>query len=162
MPYIFIGFAFGFAIPYLARRFSKFMPATFACALYRIFRPNKTVSKEKRKNNHKYNLLCHRYFMRSLGWGIITAATIYLASLVLPENETPWIAFFIIMLYTLMEIDKRMLLLPDILTVPLLIAGFSYAVFAGGMLGYEPAASAANSALGAAAGYVIPVIASLF
>ena len=50
MPYIFIGFAFGFAIPYLARRFSKFMPATFACALYRIFRPNKTVSKEKRKN----------------------------------------------------------------------------------------------------------------
>ena len=61
-----------------------------------------------------------------------------------------------------MEIDKRMLLLPDILTVPLLIAGFSYAVFAGGMLGYEPAASAANSALGAAAGYVIPVIASLF
>lgn len=162
MPYIFIGFAFGFAIPYLARRFSKFMPATFACALYRIFRPNKTVSKEKRKNNHKYNLLCHRYFMRSLGWGIITAATIYLASLVLPENETPWIAFFIIMLYTLMEIDKRMLLLPDILTVPLLIVGFSYAVFAGGMLGYEPAASAANSALGAAAGYVIPVIASLF
>lgn len=124
MPYIFIGFAFGFAIPYLARRFSKFMPATFACALYRIFRPNKTVSKEKRKNNHKYNLLCHRYFMRSLGWGIITAATIYLASLVLPENETPWIAFFIIMLYTLMEIDKRMLLLPDILTVPLLIVGF--------------------------------------
>lgn len=162
MPYIFIGFAFGFAIPYLARRFSKFMPATFACALYRIFRPNKTVSKEKRKNNHKYNLLCHRYFMRSLGWGIITAATIYLASLVLPENETPWIAFFIIMLYTLMEIDKRMLLLPDILTVPLLIVGFSYAVFAGGMLGYEPAASAANSALGAAAGYVIPVTASLF
>lgn len=62
-------------------------------ALYTEYSVPTKLFQKKKKNNHKYNLLCHRYFMRSLGWGIITAATIYLASLVLPENETPWIAF---------------------------------------------------------------------
>ena len=162
MLYIIIGFAFGFTIPYLARRFSKFMPATFAYALYRIFHINKSVSYAKRKNNHKYQLLCHRYFMRSLGWGIITSAVIFLTSQVLPAQETPWISFLIIVLFMLMEIDKRMFLLPDILTVPLLIVGFMYATFAGNCLGYDIASSTANSALGALGGYIIPVIASLF
>lgn len=162
MLYIIIGFAFGFTIPYLARRFSKFMPATFAYALYRIFHINKSVSYSKRKNNHKYQLLCHRYFMRSLGWGIITSAVIFLTSQVFPAQETPWISFLIIVLFMLMEIDKRMFLLPDILTVPLLIVGFMYATFAGNCLGYDIASSTANSALGALGGYIIPVIASLF
>lgn len=162
MLYIIIGFAFGFTIPYLARRFSKFMPATFAYALYRIFHINKSVSYAKRKNNHKYQLLCHRYFMRSLGWGIITSAVIFLTSQVFPAQETPWISFLIIVLFMLMEIDKRMFLLPDILTVPLLIVGFMYATFAGNYLGYDIASSTANSALGALGGYIIPVIASLF
>ena len=53
MPYIFIGFAFGFAIPYLARRFSKFMPATFACALY----PTKLFQKKKEKTTT--NTICY-------------------------------------------------------------------------------------------------------
>ena len=99
MLYIIIGFAFGFTIPYLARRFAKFMPATLAYALYRIFHINKTVSYSKRKNNHKYQQLCHRYFMRSLGWGIITSAVIFLASQVLPSQETPWVTFLIIVLF---------------------------------------------------------------
>ena len=64
MLYITIGFIFGFSIPYLARRFSKFMPATLAYALYRIFSINKQVSKEKRLNCHKYIQLRNRYFMR--------------------------------------------------------------------------------------------------
>lgn len=162
MTYLIIGFIFGFSIPYLARRFSKFMPATFAYALYRIFCINKRVSRTKRLTNHKYRQLSHRYFMRSLGWGIITASTIYLASLTIPSAEMPWLAFFIIILFILMEIDKRMQLLPDLLTVPLLIGGFAYAAFAGDLLGYNNADAAQNSALGAFAGYFIPVIASLF
>ncbi len=162
MSYILIGFAFGFAIPYLARRFSKFMPATFAYALYRIFSINKRVSRQKRLSSHVYLHLRNRYFMRSLGWAIITASTTFLASLTLPPPETPWIAFFIIILFILMEIDKRMLLLPDLLTVPLLIVGFAYASFAGSLLGENVYISTANSSLGAFAGYFIPVIASLF
>lgn len=162
MTYIIIGFIFGFSIPYLARRFSKFMPATFAYALYRIFSINKIVSKEKRLSNHKYKQLSQRYFMRSLGWGIVTAAIAFLASQTLTPTETPWIVFFIITLFILMEIDKRMLLLPDLLTIPLLIGGFTYAAFSGNLLGYNTIDAVQNSALGAIFGYFLPVIASLF
>lgn len=162
MLYIFIGFAFGFAIPYLARRFAKFMPATFAYAIYRILKPNKNVSKQKRKQNLTYKKLCLRYFMRSLGWGIVTSSVIFLLSLTAAASETPWLIFLIITLFILMEIDKRMFLLPDILTVPLLIVGFLYAAFSGYILGFDAASSTLNSALGAFAGYFIPVLASLF
>lgn len=162
MTYLIIGFIFGFSIPFLARRFSKFMPATFAYALYRIFCINKQVSRSKKQANHKYKQLSRRYFMRSLGWGIITSSTIFLATQTILPDEMPWIAFFIIVLYMLMEIDKRMFLLPDLLTVPLLIVGFAYAAFAGELLGYDNAAAVQNSALGAIAGYFIPVLASLF
>ena len=99
MIYLIIGFIFGFTIPYLARRFSKFMPATFAYALYRIFCINKRVPHRKRITNHKYRQLSQRYFMRSLGWGIITAATAFLAFQTLSAAETPWIVFFIIVLF---------------------------------------------------------------
>lgn len=162
MTYIIIGFIFGFSIPYLARRFAKFMPATFAYALFRIFSINKTVSRKKRIENHKYQQLIQRYFMRSLGWGIITSAIAFLVSQTLTAAEAPWIVFFIIVLFILMEIDKRMLLLPDLLTVPLLIVGFSYAAFSGDLLGYNTVDAAQNSALGALFGYFIPVVASLF
>lgn len=162
MTYLIIGFIFGFSIPYLARRFSKFMPATFAYALYRIFSINKRVARQKRISNHKYRQLSQRYFMRSLGWAIITSAISFLISQTLPSNETPWMIFFIIVLFILMEIDKRMFLLPDLLTVPLLIGGFAYATFAGELLGYNTAEAAQNSALGAIFGYFLPVLASLF
>lgn len=162
MTYILIGFIFGFSIPYLARRFSKFMPATLAYALYRIFSINKVVSKTKRRSNHKYRQLQSKYFMRSLGWGITTAAITFLASQALLPSETPWIVFFIIILFILMEIDKRMFLLPDLLTIPLLIGGFTYASFAGELLGYNTVDAVQNSALGAIFGYFLPVIASLF
>ena len=36
MSYIFWGFLFGVLIPYMARRFAKFMPATAAYALYPV------------------------------------------------------------------------------------------------------------------------------
>ncbi|MBQ8751281.1 MAG: prepilin peptidase [Alphaproteobacteria bacterium] len=161
MFYAVLGFLLGFSIPYLARRFAKFMPATFAYALYRIFTPNKTVSKQKRLSNIKYLKLRNRYFMRSLGWAITTSAILTLNSLVLSNSEAPWIAFFIFLLLLLMEIDNRIMYLPDILTSPLLIGGFAYATFAGNLLGQDIPSSTANSALGAIFGYLIPVIASL-
>ncbi len=161
MFYTILGFLLGFSIPYISRRFAKFMPATLAYALYRILTPNKRVSKQKRINNAKYIKLRNRYFMRSLGWAITTSAIFLLNSLALPSNETPWIAFFIIILLILMEIDNRIMYLPDILTSPLLISGFAYATFSGQLLGEDIASSTANSALGAIFGYTIPVIASL-
>jgi len=163
MSYIIVGFILGFIIPYLARRFAKIMleTPTFAYALYRIVRVPKKVSRQKRKSNRKYMQLYNRYFMRSLGWGIVSAALFFLISITTPSQEAPWLAFFIIILLVLTEIDKRIQYLPDILTSPLLITGFAYAAFAGLILGENIEESTQNSALGAIFGYLIPVIASL-
>ena len=162
MLYIIIGFVLGFTIPYIARRFAKIMlqTPTLAYALYHILKINKRVSKQKRLSNHKYIQLVNRYFMRCFGWGVITAAIVFLISSVFPKTEVPWFIFFTIILLILTEIDKRIQYLPDILTSPLLISGFVYASFAGNLLGETPIDAAQNSALGACFGYLIPVVAS--
>ena len=75
MSYIFWGFLFGVLIPYMARRFAKFMPATAAYALYRLLWPVKTVSDERKRANPAYQKLMSAYVMRSLGYGIITGSS---------------------------------------------------------------------------------------
>lgn len=163
MLYIIIGFFLGFFIPYLARRFAKIMleTPTLAYALYRIFTPTKHVSKQKRLTNHKYLRLRNRYFMRSLGWAIISAAILSILKQAVAQNELPWLTFFVMILLILTEIDKRIQFLPDILTSPLLLGGFAYASFAGALLGDTTIDAVENSSLGAIFGYLIPVIASL-
>lgn len=161
MTYILVGFIFGFFTPYLARRFAKFMPATPAYALYRIFKRNKQISKDKRIKNIKYLKLKNRYIMRSIGCGIIVSACTFFMYLAKP-HEASWLSFLIIILFILMEIDKRTMLLPDILTVPLLIMGFSYASFAGSFLAINPVYAVQNASLGAILGFLIPTLAALF
>ena len=66
------------------------------------------------------------------------------------------------MLFLLMEIDNRMMLLPDLITLPLLISGFAYASFNGYILADNIILAVQNSVLGATFGYLIPTIAALF
>jgi len=155
MVYMICGFVWGCLIPYAARRFAKFMPATMAYAIYRLIYPTKVVSRQKRKDSLCYRRLMRRYAMRSLGWGIITCALSYLAMHKFGGVYLWWYLAFIWILLLLTEIDYRMQLLPDILTVPLLIGGFAYASFVGiWILPIE-------SALGASFGYIVPVVASI-
>lgn len=156
MSYIFWGFLFGVLIPYMARRFAKFMPATAAYALYRLLWPVKTVSDERKRANPAYQKLMSAYVMRSLGYGIITAAISYAAYWQFGAAHLWWYLAFIWILLLLTEIDYKTMYLPDILTFPLLLAGFLYAVLVGVWVG------PAESSIGAAAGYVLPVFASLF
>lgn len=155
MVYAVYGFLWGLLIPYMARRFSKFMPATLAYALYRICTPGKNVSKQKRAENAQYIKLSHRYVMRSIGFGIVTSALSYLAFAALGEISLGFWLFFVWTLLLLAEIDERMLLLPDILTAPLLLVGFFVAAWGLGTIG------AAESALGAMVGYFMPALVSL-
>ena len=53
MIYAVYGFVAGFLIPYMSRRFAKFMPATPAYALYRLVKPNKTARKVKFSTRYK-------------------------------------------------------------------------------------------------------------
>lgn len=155
MIYALYGFIFGCLIPYIARRFAKFMPATLAYALYRIVKPNKKVSKAKRKASPRYGKLMHKYFMRSLGWGVVTAALSYLAYTEAGYSAAPWYLAYIWILLLLTEIDNRMFLLPDILTYPLLLIGLCFALFNGYSV------NPAESIIGAVGGFVLPVAASL-
>lgn len=156
MVYVICGFLWGMLLPYMARRFAKFMPATMAYALYRLVWPNKVVSRQKRRENHTYRRLMRRYIMRSIGWGIVTCALSYLALHNFGAEHICWYLGFIWVLLLLTEIDYRMQLLPDILTIPLLIGGFVYASFVGEWV-FAPV-----SAIGAVLGYMVPVLASLF
>lgn len=158
MAFLVSGFIFGFLIPYMARRFSKFMPATMAYGLYRLIWPVRRVSKEKRNKNGKYKKLAEQYFMRSLGWAIVTAALSYCVYSCLNSGFYLALIWMLLLLY---EIDERMLLLPDIITVPVLILGFLQASLLP-VSGADLVSPALASAIGAAVGYVLPVVATLF
>lgn len=156
MQYALYGLIFGLLIPYISRRFEKFMPATFAYALYRICKPNKSVCGEVKKKNPRYQKLKKQYLYRSLVWGLIAAVVSYVAAYRFGVENIGWYLFFIWSLLLLTEIDYRMFLLPDILTIPLLLVGFIYAVWVGEWV------NPPESAIGALLGYFIPVLASLF
>ena len=151
MIYILAGFIFGALVPYMSRRFAKFMPATPAYALYRLIKPVKTAHKK----NEKYCRLMRAYGLRSLIYAALCAG---LSALVVWRLGGSGLCWWLGLVWTLMllaEIDIKMFLLPDILTVPLLICGF---VFASSL---HPYIQPFESSAAALAGYVIPVIASL-
>lgn len=153
MIYAVYGFVAGFLIPYMSRRFAKFMPATPAYALYRLVKPNKTARKVKFST--RYKQLKRKYLSRSLVYGALSALLSLLAFWRLGEEHLFWYLTFVWILLLLAEIDLKMLLLPDILTIPLLIGGFVFAAFFGVNV------SAEESAAAAMAGYVLPVVATL-
>lgn len=149
MFYVFGAFLFGILVPYMARRFAKFMPATFAMAVVEMFRPGK-------RTKAYYQLKEYKKFMwHSFMSGIIAAALTWGAYWYFGSDNFGFVACFIWMLLLLAEVDYRTFLLPDILTVPLLIIGF-----AGGACGYG-FVGVQESALGAVIGYFLPVAVSL-
>jgi len=159
MLYIISGFLFGILIPYMARRFAKFMPATMAYAIYRLIAPTKKVSRQKRKKNGTYQTLIQKYMMRSIGWGVICSSLTFATHSCLPSDFYIALVWILLLLY---EIDNRIYLLPDLLTVPLLIIGFIYAATIHPETDFVILSPAFCSAFGAAVGYALPVLATLF
>lgn len=147
--YVLCAFLFGIMVPYMARRFAKFMPATFAGAVVEMFRPVKKVRKY-------YTLRLYKKFVcRSIIIGIVTATITAGAYRHFTYFELGWIVCFIWALILLAEIDYRTFLLPDILTVPLLIIGFAFVAWNVAFVSVE------ESALGAVIGYFLPVMVSM-
>ena len=121
MVYAIFGFIFGFFIPYLARRIGKLVPAASGYIWLHIFVPTHAMPWAKLKNNEVYMTLFRRYVMRSVGWAIFTAAATVLFALNFDNMFMKWYIAFLWILLLLVEIDKRFMLLPDILTLPLLL-----------------------------------------
>lgn len=155
MFYAICGFILGVIIPYMARRFAKFMPATMAVAVWRLLYPLKNVNRHKKSLNAKYAELYKSYIWRSVMYGIVLSCLFVFASINFADNGLCGILFFIWALLLLMEIDYKTFLLPDIITVPLLIGGFAFAVFNGGFV------TPVESVNGALVGYLLPVLASI-
>ncbi len=153
MIYALYGFIAGFLMPYMSRRFAKFMPATPAYALYRLVKPVKIA--KKTKFSTRYQKLKHQYLLRSLAYAVLAAVLSVLTFWRLGEMHLFWYLAFVWSLLLLAEVDLKTLLLPDILTIPLLIGGFVFAAF------YGVNVSAAESAAAAAIGYLLPVVATL-
>lgn len=147
--YVLSAFVFGAFVPYMARRFAKFMPATFAMAVVEMFRPGKRTKTYYQVKEYK------KFMWRSFMSGIIVAALTGGAYWYFDSNNFGFIACFIWLLLLLAEVDYRTFLLPDILTVPLLIIGFVGGAFGYGFVGVQ------ESALGAVIGYFLPVAVSL-
>lgn len=151
MIWIFASFVFGGLVPYMARRFAKFMPATPAYALYRLIKPNKHTCRE----NEKYRQLKKKYMLRSLLYAFMSAGVSAVVVYKFGVLSQAWWIGFVWALILMAEIDFRMFLLPDILTVPLLICGFVFATT------FNPNVSAFESATAALLGYFIPVLATV-
>ena len=149
MLYAFCGFVFGLFIPYIARRFAKFMPASFAYALWQIIKPQINTRKIRKAPLYK------TYIWRSFMSGLFTASLSFLFYHHFGSENIAWKLVLLWSLLLLAEIDWRMFLLPDILTVPLLILGFFTAAW---NIGFT---IAPDSALGAIVGFFLPSLAAL-
>lgn len=62
MIYAVYGFVFGLLIPYISRRFAKFMPATMAYALVSLCKFSKKVTSEKWEKSLTYTKLRREFF----------------------------------------------------------------------------------------------------
>ena len=157
----------GWLIPCMARRFAKFMPATPAYAFYMLIKPRKYA----KKTSVEYRRLVKEYRLRSLMYALVLGGLGGVFSLFLIKFGLnlaiclggmlfAWIAAL------LAEIDYRIFLLPDILTVPLLIFGFVFSAcvesVGTNIYGDFPAVGTVQSSIGSLLGYFIPVLASMF
>lgn len=149
MLFVFCAFVFGFCVPYMARRFNKFMPATFAGALVELCRREKKV-KTIRKNK-LYKKFMWRSFMSGLFSATAVGCGIYFTNTISPAFLTLYVCLLILMA----EIDFRSMLLPDILTIPLLLTGLLVACFNFSNITIE------ESIIGALVGYFLPVLVCL-
>lgn len=149
VSYVVAAFLFGLFIPYVSRRFAKFMPATFAGAVVDV------LSFRKKAKSYRKTKLYQAFCLRSVGFGFLSAFVVWGAYFHFGSMGLVFSTAYFLMLLLLAEIDSRTCLLPDILTVPLLILGFFVAVSGKGFVVPEEAA------FGAVVGYFLPVLASL-
>ena len=127
MHYLFVGFGLGFLIPFIARRFGKILPDTMGAILFHMFhRPH-----FPKIHNPLQTQLLHKYWkkllLHALIYAFLTTGLFYLAHVYLPAKAFIFACFFIWIILCAADTDMRYFLLPDCLTIPLLLIGILYA-----------------------------------
>ena len=155
MIFAIYGFFCGFIIPYVARRLAKICPASPSEVLWRLIIPSKHQGLKQYVQNEKYKTLAYGYWWRSVVYGMVNSVLFCAASTTFMPLGLGGILALFWALMLLAEIDYRTYLLPDVITVPLLIGGFFFSCYYGSwIIGIE-------SAVGAIAGYILPVFAGV-
>lgn len=152
MVFALIALVLGFFIPHWARRFAKFMPASPAASVLYLF-----YSRKKLKNPsacEKFVVLRRKYRWRGVLYALAACGLVDLALWQSGSQHMGWYLTFILLSLLLAEVDCRYKVLPDVITFPLLILGFGFAVSTHVLMPEE-------SFFGALVGYFLPLAASL-
>lgn len=144
-------FCASFFIPFIARRFCKFFPADAGTALARIIHiPRFAKPKQDKQRAALRKKLWIKLFLAGLFWGICGTVGFFLIVL---SGYSP-VYFILFWMTALMAcIDEKLQVLPDILTIPLLILGFYFS--SNPLTGTILPVSAASGAL---FGFIVPTI----
>lgn len=148
-----ITFGVSFFIPFIARRFCKFFPADAGTALARMVHiPRFARPKQDAKRCKLRKKLWTKMVLAGLFWGICGVAALFL---IVFSGYSP-VYFILFWMTALMAcIDEKLYVLPDILTIPLLMLGFYFSS--------DPLKGTilpAFSACGALFGFIIPTLTS--
>lgn len=133
--YIVVYFATGFFIPILSRFLMKFYPCSMHSYVGDILKHYFNNKKHKLKhNNQHYNLLKRRYFYNKILWGILYVFLFTTLSFLVKNNiskDYPLLLLFIFLflLGFSSNIDARYRIIPDIITLPMLIIAILISVY---------------------------------
>lgn len=128
MAYLIVGFMLGLIIPFIARRLGKILPATMGEIILQLIRLPKVPQTH---NPLQYRRLKRKWIVLwcyAFGMGCLTAGLFWAAKTYLPNAAHIFAYIFIWTSLCAAETDRRHYLLPDCLTLPLLLVGFLFAV----------------------------------
>lgn len=128
MLYLIYTFLAGFCIPFISRRLGKILPATTGVILFQLLHFPRFPHAH---NPLQHALFCHKWkqlLIAAMFLGLCNAALCFCAHQYLPSNLFPYSVFFIWVMLCAADVDMRYLLLPDCLTLPLLMVGFLFAL----------------------------------
>ena len=152
---IVLGFFLGLLTPFMADRLGKILPADWGEAFLCMFHKPRFPKPVSKKKTGKLKEKWHKLWLFSFVWGVVLAVAFALTDAVFPPTATAFVKIFLFFLALLTVVDDKYFLLPDVLTVPLLILGFCFAVW--GRTSLTPA----ESLIGAIYGYFVPALSVL-
>ena len=128
MLYLVLTFVSGFFIPFIARRLGKILPATMGIILFELVHRPRFAKTHNPLQYARFRKKWQTLFIYSIVVGCINMILSILAHYYLPTNIHLFAYAFIWLVLCAAETDYRYMILPDCLTLPLLLIGFLFAV----------------------------------
>ncbi len=127
---VLVGFLLGLTVPAIASRFGKILPADPGLICAHLWHRPRFPKSPSIYRTRKFHSKWRRLILRSFIWGIVLAVFYGLTYVYIQPEMLIYGCVFLYMVALLMTIDHQFYLLPDFLTIPLLLLGVTsgYAV----------------------------------